>query len=224
MTAKVYAHSGAEAGSIELDENVFGSRVSTASIHSAIRQELANRRVGTAATKGRGEVHGSNKKPWRQKGTGRARAGQKRSPIWVGGGTIFGPQPHSFEMRMPRKGKRVAMRSVLSLKAKQNRIRVIEDVKVDSGKTKDLVRILAAHGAPERTVMIVGGDNAMVRRAGRNIPWLQILSYKRLMAHSLFYGRRILLEASAAKSLAGFYQSSRTREGSEKGAGDEARG
>jgi large subunit ribosomal protein L4 len=108
------------------------------------------------------------------------------------------------------------------LKAKQNRIRVIEDVKVESGKTKDLMKILAAHGQPERTVMIVGGDDAMVRRAGRNIPWLRILSYKRLMAHALFYGHRILIEASAAKSLAGFYQVAGKGAGSEKGAGDEA--
>ena len=168
MTAKVYAHSGAESGSIELSDIVFKARVSSPSIHGAIRQELANRRVGTAATKGRGEVKGSNKKPWRQKGTGRARAGQRRSPIWVGGGTIFGPQPRDYEMKMPRKAKRVAMRSILSLKTKQDRIKIIEDVKVESGKTRDLVKVLANFGAPERTVMIVFGDDAMLRRAGRN--------------------------------------------------------
>ena len=220
MTTKVYAHSGAESGSIELSDVVFKAKVNTASIHGAIRQELANQRIGTAATKGRGEVHGSNRKPWRQKGTGRARAGQTRSPIWVGGGTIFGPQPRDYETHMPRKAKRVAMRSVLSLKAKQDRIKVIEDVKIESGKTRELAKMLANFGAPERTVMIVGSDDAMLRRAARNIPWLRILSYKRLLAHSLFYGRRILIEASAAKSLGGFYETA----GKGEGAPDEARG
>lgn len=218
MTAKVYAHSGAESGSMELADSVFKSRVSTGSIHSAIQQELANLRVGTAATKGRGEVKGSNKKPWRQKGTGRARAGQRRSPLWVGGGKIFGPQPRSYEIRMPRKSKRVAMRSILSLKATQDRIKIIEDVKVDSGKTKELVKILGNFGSPERTVMIVSEDNAMLRRAGRNIPWLRILSYKRLLAHSLFYGRRIIIEASAARNLEGFFQSIAKKEGAADGA------
>jgi large subunit ribosomal protein L4 len=220
MTAKVYASSGAESGSIELAESVFGTRVNPAVIHGAVRQELANRRVGTAAVKDRGEVKGTNKKPWRQKGTGRARAGQRRSPLWVGGGKIFGPQPHDYEIKMPRTAKRVAMRSILSLKVTQNRIKIIEDVKVDSGKTKDLVKLLANFGAPERTVMVVAEDNAMLRRAGRNIPWLRILSYKRLLAHTLFYGRRILIEASAARSLENFYQ----RVAKKEGAADAARG
>jgi large subunit ribosomal protein L4 len=207
MTAKVYGHDGAEARSIEIADGVFKVRVSNAVIHDAIRQELANRRVGTASTKGRGEVHGSNRKPWRQKGTGRARAGQTRSPIWVGGGTVFGPKPRSYEMRMPRKSKRLAMRSILSLKAVQERLRIVEDLHVESGKTRDLFKLLGSFGPPERTVLIVGNDDAMVRRAARNIPWLRVLSYKRLLAHTLFYGRRVLLEESAAKGLETLYAS-----------------
>ena len=214
MTAKVYAHSGAEARSIELSDGVFKARVSRAVIHDAIRQELANQRVGTAATKGRAEVHGSNRKPWRQKGTGRARAGQTRSPLWVGGGKIFGPQPRSYEMRMPRKGKRLAMRSILSLKTVQDRLKVIEDIRIESGKTRDLVKLLANFGSPERTVVIVGSDDALLRRAARNVPWLSVLSYKRLAAHALFYGKRILMEESAAKGLETFY--SEGAEGGEK--------
>ena len=213
MTAKVYAHSGAETRSIELSDGVFGVRVARSVIHDAIRQELANKRVGTASTKGRGEVHGSNRKPWRQKGTGRARAGQTRSPVWVGGGKIFGPQPRSYEMRMPRKGKRLAMRSILSMKAVQERLKVVEDIRVESGKTRDLVKLLANFGSPERTVVIVGSDDAMLRRAARNLSWVRVLSYKRLLAHTLFYGKRILVEESAAKSLETFYGSGEGEEG-----------
>jgi large subunit ribosomal protein L4 len=190
---------------IELADDVFGREVSEGSIYHAIRNELANRRVGTASTKDRGEVQGSGKKPWKQKGTGRARAGHKRSPIWVGGGKVFGPKPRDYSYTLPRKVKRLALVSILSLKAREDRLRVVTDFTVESGKTRDLVAALKNLVAEERTVLVLKDDDAMIRRAGRNVPWLNFLSFNRLEAHKLFYCRKLLLLETAAAKLNEFY-------------------
>ena len=128
---------------------------------------MANKRVGCASTKGRSEVRGSGAKPWAQKGTGRARAGHKRSPIWVGGGIVFGPKPRSYNFKMPRKMKRLAMRSILSLKNKNERMKIVEDFTIESGKTADITSILKNLVNQERTVVILKDDDAMIKRAGR---------------------------------------------------------
>lgn len=206
MKRTVYSIDGKELRSIELDDAVFGLPVNEEVIWYAVNNELANKRLGTASTKDRGEVHGSNAKPYKQKGTGRARRGDKKSPIMVGGGIVFGPKPRDFSYAMPKKAKRVAMKSILSLKAQSDLLKVIEDFSVESGKTKDLVKILQNFGADERTVIVLKDDDAQVKRAGKNIPWLSFLSYNRLRAHDLFYGRRVLMLESAAKNLSDFYK------------------
>ncbi len=206
MKRTVYSTDGKELRSIELDDAVFGLPVNEEVIWYAVNNELANKRLGTASTKDRGEVHGSNAKPYKQKGTGRARRGDKKSPIMVGGGIVFGPKPRDFSYAMPKKAKRVAMKSILSLKAQSDLLKVIEDFSVESGKTKDLVKILQNFGADERTVIVLKDDDAQVKRAGKNIPWLSFLSYNRLRAHDLFYGRRVLMLESAAKNLGDFYK------------------
>ena len=205
MKAKVYSKQGKVAKEIELKDEVFAVEVSNGSIYEAIKNELANIRVGTACAKGRSEVHGSNQKPWRQKGTGRARAGDKKSPLWVGGGIIFGPKPRDFSYKIPKKVKRLAMKSVLSLKTKQERVKVVEDFSVESGKTKDLVQILKNLIPGERAVMILTDDDKMIRRAGANIPWLQFLAFNRLRTHDLFYSKNILILEKAALGLNDFY-------------------
>jgi large subunit ribosomal protein L4 len=205
MEASVYSIEGKEVRKITLDDAVFGRDVSDGAIYYAIRNELANRRVGTAKTKTRSEVRYSGSKLWRQKGTGRARVGSRRSPIWVGGGTIFGPQPRDYSYRVPKKMKRAAFKSLLSQKAQEEKLQVIEDFTVESGKTKDLVQILKNFVQDERTVFILQDDNELIRRAGRNIPWLRILNFNRLNAHELFYGKKVLVLESAANSLNEFY-------------------
>ena len=205
MKTQVYGLDGNALREIELADEVFNRDVSDGSIYHAIRNELANRRLGTASTKDRGEVQGSGKKPWKQKGTGRARAGHKRSPIWVGGGKVFGPKPRDYSYRLPRKVKRLALVSILSLKAKEDRLRVVTDFTVESGKTKDLVAALKNLAARERTVVILKDDDAMIRRAGRNIPWLSFLSFNRLAAHDLFYCHKLLLLETAASKLNEMY-------------------
>ena len=205
MEKKVYSTSGKELRTITLDDKVFGLPVNDDVIYYAITNELANKRVGTACTKTRSEVHGSNNKPYKQKGTGNARRGDKKSPIMVGGGTIFGPKPRDFSYSMPKKAKRLAMKSILSMQAQSDRFTVIEDFTVESGKTKDLVKILNNFAKDERTVIILKDDDAKIKQAGRNLPKLSFLSFNRLRAHDLFYGRKIIILESAVKNLSDFY-------------------
>ena len=205
MEKKVYSTSGIELRTITLDDKVFGLPVNDDVIYYAITNELANRRVGTACTKTRAEVHGSNNKPYKQKGTGNARRGDKKSPITVGGGTIFGPKPRDFSYSIPKKEKRLAMKSILSSHAQGDRLTVVEDFTVESGKTKDLVAILNNFAKDERTVLILKDDDAKIKQAGRNIPNLSFLAYNRLEAHTLFYGRKVIILESAVKNLSDFY-------------------
>lgn len=205
MEKTVYSTSGKELRTINLDDKVFGLPVNDDVIYYAITNELANKRVGTACTKTRAEVHGSNNKPYKQKGTGNARRGDKKSPITVGGGTIFGPKPRDFSYSIPKKEKRLAMKSILSAHAQGDRLTVVEDFTVESGKTKDLVSILNNFAKDERTVLILKDDDKMIKRAGRNIPNLSFLSYNRLEAHTLYYGRKIIVLESAVKNLSEFY-------------------
>ena len=205
MEKKVYSTSGKELRTITLDDKVFGLPVNDDVIYYAITNELANMRTGTACTKGRAEVHGSNAKPYKQKGTGNARRGDKKSPLMVGGGTIFGPKPKDYSYAMPKKAKRLAIKSILSMQAQSDRFTVVEDFTVESGKTKDLVAILNNFAKDERTVLILKDDDAKIKQAGRNLPFVSFLSYNRLRAHDLFYARKIVVLESAVKNLSDFY-------------------
>jgi large subunit ribosomal protein L4 len=205
MNCKVHSTEGKELRTMNLDDSVFGLPVNEDLIWYAINNELANRRQGNACTKDRGEVHGSNAKPYKQKGTGRARRGDKKSPVLVGGGVVFGPKPRDFSYAIPKKAKRQALKSILSLKAQSDTLKIIEDFSIESGKTKDLAKLLDNFQPGLRTVLILKDDDPMIKRAAANIPWLSYLSYNRLEAHSLFYGRQVLMLETAAKSLSDFY-------------------
>ena len=206
MDKKVFSTDGKELRTITLDDSIFGLPVNEDVIYYAINNELANKRVGTACTKTRSEVHGSNAKPYKQKGTGHARRGDKKSPINVGGGTIFGPKPRDFGFELPKKVKRLAMKSILSLQAQSDRLIVVEDFTVESGKTKDLLKVLNNFAKDERTVVILKDDDAKIKQAGRNLHNVYFLSFNRLRAHDLFYGRKVILLESAAKNLSEFYK------------------
>jgi len=212
MEKKVYSVDGKELRTINLDDTVFGLPVNEDVIYYAINNELANKRVGTACTKTRAEVHGSNAKPYKQKGTGNARRGDKKSPLVRGGGVVFGPKPRNFSFALPKKVKRLAMKSILSLKAQTDRLTIVEDFTVASGKTKDLVKILSNFGKDERTVIVLKDDDAKIKQAGRNIPTVSFLSFNRLRAHDLFYGKKIVMLETAAKNLGDFYKA---KEGAE---------
>lgn len=208
MEGKLYSVQGKELGTVQLDDAVFGLPINEDVIYYAIHNELANARVGSACTKGRSEVHGTNRRPYAQKGTGRARQGDVKSPLYVGGGIVFGPKPRDYSYRMPRKAKRLAIKTILSLKAQERVLKVVQDFTVPAGKTKDLASILKTvlpREKDERTVVILKEDDADLKRAGRNIPWLHFLSYNRLRAHDLFYGRSVVVLESAVKGLNEFY-------------------
>ena len=206
METKVFSIKGEELRTITLNDEVFNRAVSDGSIYHAVNNELANRRVGTACTKTRGEVRYSNSKPYKQKGTGNARAGDKKSPLWVGGGTIFGPKPRDYSYTLPKKVKRLAMKSLLSLSVKEEKLAVIEDFTIENGKTKELAGILKNFVTDnKRTILILKDDDVMMRRAAKNIPYLHVLSYNRLSAKELLYGRKVLMLEGAATNLNEFY-------------------
>ena len=206
MEQKVFNTNGKETGTIELADAVFNVEVSTGSIYHAIRNEAANRRVGTACTKTRSEVNYSNTKPYKQKGTGNARRGDKKSPIAVGGGTIFGPKPRDYSYHLPKKVKRLAMKSLLTLGVQENRLVVVEDFTSENGKTKDIVAIMKAFATEDqRTLIIMKDDDKMIRRAARNIPYVHVQAYDKLSAKELLYGRKILVLKGAASNLNSFY-------------------
>lgn len=210
---------GSQSGEVELDDRVFDIEVSDGAVYEALRNELANRRTGTAATKKRGQVRGGGRKPYRQKGTGRARAGSWRSPLRVGGGTTFGPQPRDYRYRIPRKVKRLAIRSVLTAKRRDNQLMVVDGVQSRSGRTRELAATLHALSPQDRspglrTVLVLASDDPMTRRAGRNLPSLRILSSRQLRVHELLYGDRVLLQREAVDRLNAGY-------GGDQGGGDD---
>lgn len=206
MEKKVFSTDGKELRTVTLDDSIFALPVNEDVIYYAINNELANKHVGTACTKGRAEVHGSNAKPYKQKGTGHARRGDKKSPINVGGGTIFGPKPRDFSYSIPKKAKRLAMKSILSLQAQSDRLTVVEDFTVESGKTKDLLAVLNNFVKDERTVIILKDDDKKIKQAGKNLRNVHFLSYNRLRAHDLFYGRKVIVLEGALNNLSEFYK------------------
>ncbi|HTX73616.1 MAG TPA: 50S ribosomal protein L4 [Rectinemataceae bacterium] len=208
MERKVVSLQGKELRTIELSDSVFGLPINEDVIYYAINNELANKRVGTASTKTRTEVHGTNRRPYAQKGTGRARQGDYKSPLYVGGGIVFGPRPRDYSYVLPKKVKRLAMKTLLSLKAQDGTMTVVEDFSVETAKTKEFLKKIenfATNKDNQRTVVILKDDDAAVKRAGRNLPWLSFLSFNRLRAHDLFYGRKVLVLESAVKELNEFY-------------------
>lgn len=167
----LYNTAGAAAGEIELDDSVFGVEYNEAVIHQAVVRQMANERLGTHATKTRGLVRGGGRKPWKQKGTGRARVGSIRSPLWVGGGTVFGPTPRSHAKDMTRKARQLAVKSALSEKLRANELIVVDAINFDAPKTKEVVKFLAAFNVDGKALIVDGGtasENTVL--SARNIP------------------------------------------------------
>ena len=199
MKVDKYSIDGKVVGSVELSDSVFSAEINDILIYELIKSANANLRQGTHKTKGRSEVSGGGVKPWKQKGTGRARAGSSRSPIWKGGGTVFGPVPRSYRIDLPRTIKRSAYRSLLSLKAKQGSIKVVEDFKVN-GKTKEVANIGKALSISKGTI-IAGSDDAMLKRSIKNIPWLTFNNVNRISSKDIFYSKELIITESAVMAL-----------------------
>ena len=183
-----------------LREEIFGVKARPRLLHQTVIMQLANRRAGTAATKSKGFVSGGGKKPWRQKGTGRARAGSTRSPIWVGGGTTFGPHPRDYSYRMPRRARREALLSALSLKNRENKIIVVDKLELEEAKTKIMARALAELNVT--SALIVTGDaEEKVERSARNLPWVKVLRVEGLNVYDLLRYEHLILTEDALKRL-----------------------
>lgn len=166
----LYNVKGEKIGDIELKEDIFGAEINETAMHDVVVMQLANRRLGTHDTKTRAEVSGGGKKPWRQKGTGRARAGSTRSPIWRTGGIVFGPHPRSYKYTMPKKIKRVAIKSALSSKVKSGGIIVLDELSLQQPKTKDMVAILSNLNIDKKALVVTAGVDVNVVKSARNIP------------------------------------------------------
>lgn len=173
-SANVYDMDGQVVREENLDEYVFGAKVNTAVLHQVVTAQLVNRRQGTASTKTRSEVSGGNRKPYRQKGTGRARQGSTRAPQWRGGGTVFGPRPHSYERDIPRKMRRVAMRSALSDKVANGRVYLMEDLTLEEPRTKDMEAFLEKLALDRRVLLLMPERDENVIKSARNIPGVKV--------------------------------------------------
>lgn len=191
-TVDIYNLAREVTGQLELSEAVFGVPVKTHVLHEVVVYQLAKRRAGTAKTKGRSEVSGGGKKPWRQKGTGRARAGTSRSPIWRGGGTIHGPQPRDYVQRVPKKVRRLALKMALSQKVLDAGFTVIDELKLDAIRTKDFVGLLNRFEL-KKTLVVLPGPDEIIEKSARNIPHVKILRSEGLNVYDLLdYGAVIL--------------------------------
>lgn len=162
--------SGQQVGEIELSDSVFGVEINQNVLHEVVKNYLANQRQGTQSAKTRAEVRGGGKKPWRQKGTGRARQGSIRAPQWVGGGVVFAPKPRDYRYRLPKKVKRLAMKSALSSKVQTENIIVLDELNLNAPKTKDMVNILKNLNVEKKALIVMDEKNDNIIRSARNIP------------------------------------------------------
>lgn len=203
MKLDVYKIDGTKSGEqIELAEEIFGIEPNDHVIYLAVKAHLANKRQGTHKSKERSEVSGGGKKPWRQKGRGGARAGSSRSPLWVGGGTIFGPRPRNYRQKLNRKVVRLARKSALSYKAKADQILVVEDFDFQSAKTKEFSSILNALNINgKRTLLLTDGAKEKVYLSGRNIPKVNIVEANKASTYDLVNNQVLVLQKSAVKQL-----------------------
>jgi len=191
----------ATVGSIELADAVFGAEVNEALLYEAVRQYTAARRSGTAATKTRHEVSGSGKKLWKQKGTGRARVGSIRSPLWRHGGTVHGPQPRSYEYKLPRKMLLGALRSALSAKLRDGELRVVKAFELADHKTKNMAGVLGKLEAKKTVLLVDAGENVNLTRASRNLTGVKLVPTRDITVYDLLKYQEVLLSETAAKKL-----------------------
>jgi large subunit ribosomal protein L4 len=195
--------SGKNVGSIDLDDAVFGAEIHEHLLWETVKWQLAKRRAGNASTKRLGEVRGSSKKVWKQKGTGQARQGSRQAPHWVGGATVFGPKPRDYSYTMPRKAKKTALRSALSLRASENKIIVLDGFSTD-GKTKSVATALAALGVaqPSSKVLIVDAkDNANLARGAKNLAKSQWIATEGVNVYDILRHETLVLTQAAVAQL-----------------------
>lgn len=192
--------SGANVGSIDLDDTVFGAEVHEHLLWETVKWQLAKRRAGTASTKRLGEVRGSSKKVWKQKGTGQARQGSRQAPHWVGGGSVFGPKPRDYSYNMPRKAKKAALRSALSLRASENKLVVVENFDTD-GKTKSVATALSKLETGPKALIIDAKGNDKLVRGAKNLATSQWLAPEGLNVYDILRHETVVLTRAAVDQI-----------------------
>jgi large subunit ribosomal protein L4 len=201
-TLAVYDTGNQKVSDLELDDRVFDAKINTALFYDVVRKDLASRRKGTAATKNRALVRGGGAKPWRQKGTGRARAGSRRSPIWRGGGTIFGPMPRDYSLSLPKKARRAALRGALSLKRQEGKLILLNDFPLDGFKTRKVLEVLRRFQIKDALIVTHGSD-PYLERSARNIPEIDVLRYEGLNVYDILNHEHLILLRPAVEKIEG---------------------
>ena len=200
MLIDKYSTDGKKVGQVELADALFSAEVNDVLIYEFIKAANANLRQGTHATKERSFVSGGGKKPWRQKGTGRARQGSIRAPQWRGGGIVFGPRPRSYRVDIPKNMRFAAYRSIFSVKARENSIKVVTDFSIESGKTKDMAKILSTLGV-DRGILVALNNDQLTKRSIKNIDEIKYNDASMINARDIFFSKQVLLTESAVNYL-----------------------
>jgi len=193
----LYDRTGATIGSVELSDELFSAPVNAAVIHQVVTAQLAGRRIGTHATRTRGEVAGGGRKPYRQKGTGRARQGSRTAPQYRGGGTVFGPHPRSYEQRLPKKMRQLALRGALTAKLADGEIKVLDSFGLEAIRTRDLVGVLAALTATGRVLVVAPAADEKLRLSARNVPTVEVIHADSLNVVALLRADIVVIEQPA---------------------------
>ena len=197
---KVYSTGKKKVSEIKLDEQIFNTEIKDYLLHDVVRMQLAKRRAGTASTKNRSAVRGGGRKPYRQKGTGRARAGTIRSPLWKGGGVIFGPTPRDFGFSVPKKVKKQALRIALSVRAGEGKLLVLNQFQLKEIKTKSFLEVLSRFGM-EKALIVIGGENFNLERSARNVPGVKILRVEGLNVYDILHHENLILVKDAVEKI-----------------------
>ena len=197
LKTNVYDMSGKLVGEIELSEAVFGIEPNQAVVHDVVKNHLANCRQGTQSALTRAEVSGGGRKPWRQKGTGRARQGSTRAPQWTHGGIVFAPKPRDYSYTLNKKARRLALKSALSAKAAAEKIVVIDCIKMDAPKTKEFAAFLAAVGCDCKTLVVTAAPDAAVVKSGRNIPGCEITFANLINVYDVLNAKKLVVDKAA---------------------------
>jgi large subunit ribosomal protein L4 len=195
--APYYKADGKKGRARKLPEALFDGVVNDSVMHQVVKVYLANQRQGTASAKTRGEVKGGNSKPWRQKGTGRARAGSTRSPLWPGGGIVFPPKPHSWRQDVPKKVRVLARRSALNDRAQNEKVVIADVPKAEKPKTKDLVAFLTAVGGAGKVLLLTDGKNEQAYLSSRNVPRISVLPFGEESVYDVLWAETVVIERSA---------------------------
>ena len=204
MQLPLYNQAGQEIGKTELRDDIFAVEPNTSVMHQALVRQLANARQGTSDTKTRGEVSGGGAKPWRQKGTGRARQGSTRAPHWRHGGVAFGPTPRKYTQRMPKEMRRVALRSALSAKVAEGQVRVVDELKLDMPKTHDIEVMLGGLMIQSSALILLGEANPTVQKSASNIPDVKTLRAQYLNVRDLLGHDFLVMPLGAMKAIEGY--------------------